>query len=95
MTDLRQEHGRLIAKLRRQVDKAQRLGVTDDRARKVRGTVVSLIVTEKLLDMDPLHVTVVRGSARRLDVLAGTVTDDDIRVRLGKLTPGAGLVIAR
>lgn len=92
--DLRQEHGRLVARLRRQVAKAQRAGATDEWAWKVRRTVHALIVTEKLMDMDELQSRAIRNSEERLDVLSGSVRSEDIGRRLLEMSPGAGLVIA-
>lgn len=78
--DLRQECGRLVARLRRQIEKGERLGWTAERHHKVRFTTRALILVERRVD-DPLKP-------------AGVVTNQDLIDRLKLLEPGAGLEVA-
>jgi hypothetical protein len=75
MSDLRQEHGRLVARLKRQVEKAERLGSAQRRA-KVRATIAELIVVERRM-ADPLDKDRV-------------VTEQQLRERITLMAPGAG-----
>lgn len=81
MADLRREHGRLIARLKRQLAKCERHGVDAARARKVDRTVRALIRVERRIE-DPLAPAVEPAA-------------EDVQARLTLMRRGAGLVLPR
>lgn len=85
-TDLRQDQGRLLARLRRQIGKAERLGLTDRRFAQIKATTTELIGVERLMGMDELQ----RAATREV-----AVSPNDVWKRLQLLTRHGGLVIPR
>lgn len=78
--ELKQENGRLVARLKRDIERAEKAGVMSEaRARKMAATIHRLIDVERRLE-DPLR----RWSP---------VTQDDLLARLRLMAPGAGLVM--
>ena len=87
MSDLEREHGRLVARLKRQSRRAGEVGLSDDRARRMLETVRELIVVEKLMRMDEVQ----RAATPRDRIV---VSSDEVRRRMVLMTPGAGLEVA-
>lgn len=87
-----QEHGRLVARLKRQLAKCELLGTTPERSRKVRATVRELVGVERLRDMDDLARAGVLADPRRMAVLFAA-DDDTVLRRLALMAPGAGLEV--
>lgn len=83
MSDLRQDHGRLVARLRRQIAKVERLGSTTYRRRVLLATVRELVLVERRM-VDPVE------AVRRRD----DVTVQEMRDRLTLMAPGAGIEVA-
>lgn len=75
-----QQWGRLVARLKRQLRKIDEKGSTPARRRKALKTVHDLILLERRMD-DPLDQDRV-------------VTWDQMRQRIDRMKPGAGLEVA-
>jgi hypothetical protein len=74
-------HGRLVARLKRQVGKVDRNGPTPIRHRKILHTLHSLILLERRMN-DPSD-------------LDRVVTPEQMRARVDLMKPGAGLEVPR
>lgn len=88
--DLNMEHGRLVGRLKRQLEKCERLGVTDRRVRGVRDTVRLMMAVERLRAMDDVQ----RAKAlAKSDIprMALAITDGEVEKRMTLMRPGAGI----
>ena len=79
--DLKREHGRLVVRLRRQLDAIDRGGLTDERAAKVLRTIRDIIVVEREIE-DPL-----------LAMTLPPPGPEEVRARIARMKPGAGLEV--
>lgn len=89
---LEQEHGRLVARLRRQIGKVEKHGLDDGRGERLLSTVRSLIVCERLQALDPLDAAAVKQDSERMAEL-GRITKEELLARVALMAPGAGLVL--
>jgi hypothetical protein len=88
---LSREHGRLVARLKRLVSRADVTGLPLHRVERIRVTVCDLIITERLMALDPLE----RKDRATLARAARVPSNEDVKARLALMTPGGGIEVPR